>query len=96
MPPNAGSGRKTARHICRSVSPAAARNQASCQRVTPTEQWFRDLDYDVFYEEADGWTWAHLRRRSNPSAVVPRYGRGHTPDEAAVSAKRRWEVEQIG
>jgi hypothetical protein len=65
-------------------------------RVNPAEEWFRELDYDVFYDEADGWTWAHLRRRNNPSAVVPRYGRGHSRDEAVASAKRRYEVEQIG
>jgi hypothetical protein len=64
--------------------------------VNPAEEWFRELDYDVFYDEADGWTWAHLRRRSNPSAVVLRYGRGHSRDEAVASAKRRYEVEQIG
>jgi hypothetical protein len=66
------------------------------QRVNQAEQWFRELDYDVFYDEADGWTWAHLRRRGNPSAVVPRYGRGRSPDEAVASAKSRWEVEQVG
>jgi hypothetical protein len=60
------------------------------------EQWFHELDYDVDYEEADGWTWASLRRRSNPSAVVPRYGRGTSRDEAVASARRRYEVEQIG
>jgi hypothetical protein len=65
-------------------------------RVKSDEDWFSELDYDVLYEEADGWTWAALLCRSNPSAVVPRYGRGASPEEGVASARRRYEVEQIG
>jgi hypothetical protein len=62
--------------------------------VQTDEEWFNALD--VFYEEADGWVWANLRRRSNPSAVVPRYGRGRSRDQSLASPNRRYEVEQIG
>jgi hypothetical protein len=64
--------------------------------VTTDEDWFNELDYEVFYEEADGWTWANLRRRSNQLAVVARYGRGASRNQAVASARRRYEVEQIG
>jgi hypothetical protein len=60
------------------------------------EQWFRMLDYEVVYDDADGWTWASLRPRSNPSGLRTRYARGRSPDEAVVHAKVRWDVEQTG
>ena len=54
------------------------------------------LGYDVEFEVADGCTWVALRPRSNPSFVVPRYGRGVSEEEAVESAARRFQVEQIG
>ena len=32
--------------------------------VNPDEEWFRERDYDVFYDETDGLTWAHLPERA--------------------------------
>ena len=52
--------------------------------------------FDVVFDEADGFVWATLVRRSNSTARVPRYGRGATQAEALDSAERRWQVEQVG
>jgi hypothetical protein len=65
-------------------------------RVTTDENWFASVGFDVSYEEADGWTWAALHRHGNPKSVVPKYGRGTSKQEAVASARRRYEVEQIG
>ncbi len=64
--------------------------------TTDDERWFGELDFDVEYEEAEDSIWVNLRRRTNPKAVVPRYGRGSSREEALESARKRFEVEQIG
>ena len=58
------------------------------------EDWFSNLGYEVTYEDADGWTWASLRPKSNPGFVVQRYGRGLSQEEAVSDAKRRYELKQ--
>lgn len=55
-----------------------------------------EAGFDVVFEEADGFVWADLVRRSKPTARVPKYGRGATEAEALASAERRWQVEQVG
>src|SRR4051794_36857541 len=55
-----------------------------------------EAGFDVTYDQEDGVVWASLVRRSNPTARVPKYGRGETEAEALASAERRWQVEQIG
>lgn len=58
--------------------------------------WLGSHGYDVELDSADGWVWASLRSRANPSFTVPRFGRGSTTAEAVQSAAHRWQVEQIG
>jgi hypothetical protein len=59
------------------------------------DAWFRDRGYGVVVEEDDAGTfWANLTRLSNGRVVAPLYGRGDTADDAALSAKRRYEIEQ--
>jgi len=68
----------------------------SAQDPTP-EVWFRDLGYAIAVSrEDDGLFWATLTALANPSFAIERYGRGATHEEAAESARRRWQVEQIG
>ena len=62
--------------------------------VDANERWFSDLEFEVTYEEADGFVWARLAR--NGKTVAPRYGRGATREDAVASARRRYEVEEIG
>ncbi len=68
----------------------------AAQDATP-EVWFRELGYVIAVSrEDDGVFWATLTAVANPSFVIERYGRGATDGEAAESARRRWQVEQIG
>lgn len=61
------------------------------------ETWFDQLGWTVEYDDAEGWVWAGLRRKDNPGAnLIPKYGRGHSPEEALAAARRRYQVEQIG
>jgi hypothetical protein len=66
------------------------------QDATP-EVWFRDLGYEISVSrEDDDIFWATLTAVANPSFIIERYGRGATEEEAAESARRRWQVEQVG
>ena len=60
--------------------------------------WFGSLGdgWDLTFDRDGDIYWAHLNSRLNPDSTVQRYGRGEDELEAARSAKRRWEVEQIG
>jgi hypothetical protein len=60
------------------------------------EEWFSAQGFDVSFDETDGWRWAVLHRHGNRASAVPRYGRGSSPQEALSSARKRYEVEQIG
>lgn len=50
---------------------------------------------EVEEDEADEY-WTHLVHKDNPSGRVPNYGRGPTPEDSVRSARRRYEVEQLG
>jgi hypothetical protein len=60
--------------------------------------WFENLGdgWDLIFDWDEDICWANLNSRSNPDFSVQHYGRGEDELEAARSAKRRWEVEQIG
>jgi hypothetical protein len=58
------------------------------------DAWFRDRGYGVVVEEDNGTFWANLTRLPDGLTVAPLYGRGDTADDAALSAKRRYEIEQ--
>lgn len=61
------------------------------------EAWFADLGYSLsVWSDADGVFWAALAAVNNPDFVARQYGRGVSPAEAAESARRRWQTEQIG
>lgn len=60
------------------------------------DSWFRELGYRLRHHQDDEWCWVDLISLSNPDFVVPRYGRGSSPDEAGARARQRWQVEQTG
>ena len=68
------------------------------ETLDEVRRWFERLGggWDLSFERDDETCWAHLNSRSNPDFTVKDYGRGVDEDDAARSAKRRWEVEQIG
>jgi hypothetical protein len=68
--------------------------------VNSDRQWLDDRGLLVAVEqESSELFWAHLActSSSNPSLHnAPKYGRGTTLDEAVASARRRYEVEELG
>ncbi len=59
--------------------------------------WFTGHGFGLAFIEDDGFVWAHLTRGpESPDVFAPRYGRGPTQTDAALSAKRRYQVEQLG
>ena len=55
--------------------------------------WFGDLGYEVLVSEEDGVYWAALKSIAS-GVMVPRYGRGATPADAADRARQRYLEEQ--
>jgi hypothetical protein len=63
--------------------------------MSAVSDWFRTRGFGLTLEPAeDGSYWASLTRLTDGQAVAPDYGSGSTPEEAAVSAKARFEVVQ--
>jgi hypothetical protein len=61
--------------------------------------WFADRGFGVhFTRDEDGageaFVWADLTRLPSERVVAPMYGRGQTEEDAARSARERFEVEQ--
>jgi hypothetical protein len=59
----------------------------------PIEEWFSSRGFRIAISENDGVVWAALVSTTN-GVVVPRYGRGHDPVEAAERARERYLEEQ--
>ena len=64
------------------------------QEAAAAESWFNARNWTLRTYEADGEYWTDLIGKSG--SPVERYGRGSSAEEAIVSAKRRWDVEQVG
>ena len=66
--------------------------------VNSDQQWLLDQGFTVEVElEEPEVFWAHLASIGSPSRrMAPKYGRGTTSDEAIGSARRRYEVEELG
>lgn len=59
--------------------------------------WFADLGYTLTVtSDADAVYWAALGSANNPDFSIQQYGRGSSAEEAAESARRRWQTEEIG
>ena len=56
--------------------------------------WFAERGFGLHFETRASETWADLTRLPSSSVVAPNYGRGATVLDAALSAKKRFEVEQ--
>ena len=50
--------------------------------VAAVERWFAKRQFDLSFEEGDGFTWANLTRQET-GYVVQRYGRGRDRLSAA-------------
>jgi len=60
-------------------------------------EWFRDLGYALVVDlDSDSVFWAGIWSLANAESRVERYGRGDTEVQAAESARRRWQVEELG
>ena len=62
--------------------------------IEGVSEWFKMRGFDLAVSESDGFWWATLMRIENPTAVIARYGRGDSPEAAAVRARERYEQEQ--
>lgn len=60
-------------------------------------EWFRDQQpgWTLTFDFEEDLCWAHLGTPEDPR-FHPRYGSGADESTAALSAKRRYETEQIG
>jgi len=61
------------------------------------EEWLltQGFSAELEWREPDDY-WTHLVGKDNPSFRVPNYGRGTTAEQSVHSARRRYEVEQLG
>jgi len=65
--------------------------------VTEDEQWFLDQGFGVQTEQVErDLFWTHLVDSESRRRIAPDYSRGSTWDEAIASARRRYEIEQLG
>jgi predicted NUDIX family NTP pyrophosphohydrolase len=65
-------------------------------RILEVSAWFQREGWGpVVLSESEGYYWASLTQRDG-SVAVPQYGRGLTADEAAESARRRYQHEELG
>ena len=62
--------------------------------LTDAAGWFQDRGFDLSVTQDDETWWATLIPVGDPAAAVARYGRGDTPEAAAVRARKRYEQEQ--
>ena len=61
------------------------------------EVWLLEQGFRVEVEgESSKIFWAHLVQHNNPQDRAPKYGRGDSPEASIRSARRRYEVEQLG
>lgn len=56
--------------------------------------WFRGSGFELAVALDEGVWWASLTPVANPAAAMARYGRGDTPEAAALRARERYEQEQ--
>jgi hypothetical protein len=62
--------------------------------IEEVSAWFHSRGFGLEVAEADGIWWANLVPLGNPASPVQRYGRGDTPQNAALRARERYEHEQ--
>ena len=79
---------------CPGMTPAPTWNPSASDGMEEVSTWFKERGFDVAVTEADGVWWATLTSTNNPTAVIARYGRGDSPEAAAVRARERYEQEQ--
>jgi hypothetical protein len=58
-------------------------------------EWFHTRGFELEVAEADGVWWAKLVPLGNPTSPVEHYGRGDTPQNAALRARERYEQEEV-
>lgn len=81
----------------RPVHDQEVRTRRESGPVSEDERWLFDHGFSVDVEQEEpGLFWAHLVNRDNADGRAPNYGRGATPDQSIKSARRRYEVEELG
>jgi hypothetical protein len=73
-------------------SPTEAIDRVARLRVVG--DWFAQRGFGILLTVEDGEHWAHLFPKSSLMLAAPKYGRGATPELAAESARRRYELEE--
>lgn len=66
------------------------------ERLRAVDGWFADRGFGLYVSQEDGEYWAHLFSKQSLQVGAPHYGRGPTPEDAAESARRRYEGEEEG
>jgi len=62
--------------------------------ISEVSAWFRSCGFELAVSEEGADWWASLTPIASPSAPIARYGRGNTPEAAAMRARERYEQEQ--
>ena len=67
-------------------------------QIAEVQAWFHEQlpGFVLGFEREGDVCWAHIESSHNTDVLAPKYGSGKDEVEAALSAKRRYEVEQIG
>jgi hypothetical protein len=62
--------------------------------LADVDGWFSSRGFGILLTHEGDEHWANLTSRGTAEVVVPKYGRGSSPEEAARRARERYEQEQ--
>jgi hypothetical protein len=71
-----------------------SRTSSNNPAVLAIDAWFAERGFAIVLTKEGAEYWAHLVSASSREIAGPRYGRGATPEEAAESARHRYETEE--
>ena len=60
------------------------------------DAWFAERGFGLILTQEGETYWAHLFPKESLIVSVPKYGRGESPEGAALRARDRYAVEQEG
>jgi hypothetical protein len=64
------------------------------RRLQLVDEWFAERGFGFVISHAEGRYWADLFSKRGFQVTAPKYGGGKTPEDAAESARQRYDEEQ--